>query len=354
MPQTLIPNVLARSAGNSNYYFGSIRSSMLRGLTYVPLNEANPRPCPYLTERTGGYQRWGSVTRMKLFRNYLRQHPAEFVPPLLLSAPSWSFEAHPGLPDVGTLRVEAAASIVDGQHRAGGFIAAYEEDQIDRNVDFICYVGLKPAEEQALFVDINTTQKGVDKGLGAYLKGGEGVEIAEALNCNSDSPFKGRIARQKPSKSQLFKLHSFVSGIQKTFAHGRLAGLSVDDRVEALTQYWTIIADVFSEAWDADMAVLDDAAGGRSKMESKLLELTGFLTWSNLGPQILGESFIESHGFNWPRVRSRIEACENFDWRKHGQYEGRTGSAGATHLKGELERLLPPVETQAAEEETEE
>jgi DNA sulfur modification protein DndB len=354
MTQTLIPNVLSRSAGTSKYYFGSIRSSMLRGLTYVPLNEPNPKPCAFLTERTGGYQRWGSVTRMRLFQNYLRQHPTEFVPPLLLSAPSWTFEAQPGNPDVGTLKVFEAASIVDGQHRAGGFIAAFEEDEIDRNVDFICYVGLSPDEEQALFVDINTTQKGVDKGLGAYLKGGEGVDIAEGLNVSSDSPFKGRIARQKPSKSQLFKLHSFIGGIQKTFSHGRLANLSVDQRVEALTNYWTIIADVFSEVWDADLAILDDPAGGRSKMESKILELTGFLTWSYLGPQILGEAFIDSHGFNWQRVRSRIEACENFDWRKHGQYEGRTGSAGAQHLKGELERMLPPLETQSIEDDSEE
>jgi hypothetical protein len=283
---------------------------------------------------------------MKLFQNYLRENPNEFVPPLLLSAPTWSFEANPGNPVVGTLNVDEPASIVDGQHRAGGFIAACDEDEIDRMVDFICYVGLTPEAEQLLFVNINTTQKGVDKGLGAYLKGGEGVEIAEALNIGSDSPFKGRIARQKPAKNQLFKLHSFIGGVQKTFAHGRLSGLSVDDRVVALTHYWTIIADVFSEHWEVDMEILDDPARGRTKMESKLLELTGFLTWSYLGPQLLGEAFIETHGFNWDRVRSRIEACENFDWRKHGQYEGRTGSAGAQHLKGEIERMLPALESQ--------
>jgi hypothetical protein len=218
-------------------------------------------------------------------------------------------------------------------------------------VDFICYVGLSAKAEEALFVDINTTQKGVDKGLGAYLKGGDGVDIAEALNTDSDSIFKGRIARQKPAKNQLFKLHSFVGGVQKTFAHGRLTGLSVDDRVLALKSYWTIIADVFSEHWETDIEILDAQDGGRAKMQSKLLELTGFLTWSYLGPQVLAEAYIESHGFNWGRVRSRIEACANFDWRKHGQYEGRTGSAGAQHLKGELERLLPALEAQLEETE---
>ena len=79
-------------------------------------------------------------------------------------------------------------------------------------------------------------------------------------------------------------------------------------------------------------------------MQSKLLELTGFLTWSYLGPQILGEAYIESHGYNWDHVHQRIAACEAFDWRKHGTYRGRTGSAGAQHLKGELERILPAAE----------
>lgn len=346
MPDAMIPNVLARRAGQLNYYFGSVDASLLRGLTFVPLNETNPHPCPFLTEKVGGYQRWGSVTRMRLFRNYLRAHPREFVPPILLSAPTWEFEPDAANSGIGSLKVVGPAAIVDGQHRAGGFIAAFDEDGINRLVDFICFVGLSQAADQSLFLDINTTQKGVDKGLGAYLTGGEGVDIAEALNLEADSPFKGRISRQRLASNQLFKLHSFVGGIQKTFAHGRLANLSVDARVDALTQYWTIIADVFSEYWTADIDILDMATGGRTKMQSKLLELTGFLTWSYLGPQILAEAFVDTHGFNWSMVRARIERCENFDWRKQGQYEGRTGSAGAQHLRGELERLLPAAESQ--------
>lgn len=347
MADAVITNVLARNAGQLRYYFGAMPVSRLRGMTFVPLCEINPKPCPYLEERQGGYQRWGSVTRMKLFKNYLCEQSKDFVPPLLLSASDWKFRPSPGNPEIGDLEVFGAASIVDGQHRAGGFIAAFEEDQKERMVDFICYVGLTADAEQQLFLDINTTQRGVDKGLSAYLEGGDGVEIAMALNATADSPFKGRIGKQKLTKSQLFKLHSFVVGVQRTFSHGRMANLSVDDRVDAMTRYWTIIADVFSEHWSPDVETLDSPDGGRAKMQSKLLELTGFLTWSYLGPQILGEAYIESHGFNWDHVHQRISACEAFDWRKHGIYEGRTGSAGAQHLKGELERILPAAEFQS-------
>ena len=72
MSDALIKNVLMRNSGGHNYYFGSIDASMLKNLTYVPLDQENPKPCPYLHERKGGYQRWGSLTRMKLFREYLK------------------------------------------------------------------------------------------------------------------------------------------------------------------------------------------------------------------------------------------------------------------------------------------
>jgi DNA sulfur modification protein DndB len=344
MPSATIEGAVERTVDMKKYYFASLRSSLLRGLTYVPLLEPNPKPCPYLEEQLGGYQRFGSVTRMRLFREYLKESPnSKFVPPLLLSAQNWRFERSGGASEYGRLIAEDAAAIVDGQHRAGGYIAAFEEDGVDRVVDVLCYVGLSREEEERLFLDINSTQKGVDKGLSAFLKGGPGVEIAEALNMDSDSPFVGRIAKQKLTSRQLFKLHSFVGGVEKTFAHGRISALSVDDKVDALKRYWSIIADVFTDCWTTDMAILDDASRGRSEMGSKLLELTGFLTWSYLGPQILGEAYVDSHGFNWSEIARRIQACEGLDWRKDGQYEGRTGSAGASHLKTEIERLLPPT-----------
>ena len=180
----------------------------------MPLLEIGPKPCPYLEVRTGGYQRFGSATRMRLFSKYLKRFPTStFVPPLLLSAQNWRFVPSGLNSDYGTLTAEDPASIVDGQHRAGGFIASFEEDKDDRLVDVLCFVGLTRKEEEELFRDINSTQKGVDKGLSVFLKGGPGVAIAEALNTDRDSPFLGRIAKQALTQVQLFKLPRFVVGI---------------------------------------------------------------------------------------------------------------------------------------------
>lgn len=340
-PDSVIPNVLSRSRGGRQYLFGTAKASVLAGITYVPLNEQNPKSS-FVREELGGYQRCGSASRMKLFKKYLEQNPSAFVPPLLLSAKNWEFRAEAAGGDYGVLLAFGAAAIVDGQHRAGGYFARLMQDEVDSDVDFICCIGLDKEEEQALFLDVNNNQRGVDKGLSAFLRGGEFAIITESMNRDSDSPFMGRIARQALLPSQLFKFHSFAQAVEKTFAHGALKDLSVDVKIDALKRYWDAISDTFDDEWGQDLAVLDQPDGGRTKLQFKLLELTGLLAWSLVAPQVLADAYIsESFGFDWHRIQGRIQDCKKIDWRKDGQYAGRTGTAGATVIRGDIERLLP-------------
>jgi hypothetical protein len=83
-------------------------------------------------------------------------------------------------------------------------------------------------------------------------------------------------------------------------------------------------------------------AESRGEIEFKLLELTGLLVWSNLASQILPSAWVSDDvGIHWERVRSKISACQRMDWRKTGQYSGRTGTAGASFIQGEVERMIP-------------
>ena len=340
-PDCVINGVLLRTRGGRQYLFGTTRASVLHGITYVPLDQENPKSS-FVQERLGGYQRWGSQSRMTLFKKYLEQNPSVFVPPLLLSAKTWEFKPSNDSPDYGDLLVFGAAAIVDGQHRAGGYFARLKQDSVDSEVDFVCCLGLDRDQERDMFLDVNNTQRGVDKGLTAYLRGGPYAVIAEAMNTDSDSPFRGRISRQKPLPTQLFKFHSFSQAAEKTFANGRLKDLPADVKIDALKRYWGIIADTFDEAWEHDMAVIDQPDGGRSKMQFKLLELTGLLAWSLVAPQILADAYVsESFGFDWQRVQSKLQDCVGLDWRKDGQYAGRTGTAGASVIRADIERMLP-------------
>ena len=108
-----------------------------------------------------------------------------------------------------------------------------------------------------------------------------------------------------------------------------------------MIRYWTTIADEVDAPW-ADIEKFDDPnAKGRGDFEYKLLELTGFIAWSLMGPQILGRSYTEGVGMNLDHVRNLVKECGNVDWRKDGQYQGMTGEYGAKIIKQDMERLLP-------------
>jgi hypothetical protein len=79
-----------------------------------------------------------------------------------------------------------------------------------------------------------------------------------------------------------------------------------------------------------------------------LLELTGFIAWSRIAYEILGRSYLEGIGMAWDNVTNLVRVCGEVDWRKDGQYAGRTGLAGvcaAVIIIGS-QRMLP-AETDA-------
>ena len=333
-----IEGIVRKTNGSQVYYFGTLQSDKIKGVTFVPVIEHSRNT--YLQEKVeDGYQRPGSKSRMRLFMNFLLEHRNAVVPPVVISTgDGWKFEHNEGAENFGRLQINSSAAIVDGQHRVGGYIALYEEHGKVRPVDFIALEGLSRDDEVNEFIVVNNTQKGVPKALTAFLEDQEEARIAWALNEEEDSPFKGRIARTGMTRPKLFALHSVARGIKRTFNHGKLSELDEETKVEFTFRYWTIIADEWDEMWD-DIKKLDDS--GRSSFEFKLLELTGFIVWSLMGPEILGRSYSEGIGMNWDNVRKLVAACGSIDWRKDGQYEGRTGEAGASAIRQDMERLLP-------------
>lgn len=82
-------------------------------------------------------------------------------------------------------------------------------------------------------------------------------------------------------------------------------------------------------------------ARGRRDFEYKLLELTGLIAWAHTGAQIFARSYNEETGMNWDNVERLVEATLGIDWRKDGEYEGRTGEAGGKIIADEMIRMLP-------------
>lgn len=349
MPRAIgsVGDVLRKQAGEIVYYFGTITSDKLKSVTFVPVIEASAKT--FLEEDTAdGYQRPGSPGRMRAFRKFLEQNPTHVVPPILLSGrDGWEFTPRAGS-SVGKLTINAPAAIIDGQHRAGGYVALHEANNEDvREVPFILLPSLSRDQELDAFLTVNTTQKGVPKALSEFLGDSDEAQVAWCLNIQNDSPFYGRISRTKQAKTQLFMLNSVAKEVKRLFSVGPLSDLNVEEKSEMAARFFTKVADILPDQW-SDIEKLDDAESkGKLDFEYKLLELTGLIAWSHVGSVILSRSYNEAVGMNWDNVERLMQLACAIDWRKDGQFVGRTGTVGGKVMADEMMRLLPAEGTAA-------
>ena len=336
-----ITGVIEKTQGEQKYLFGTIGSDKIKNVTFVPVIE--PSRKTYLNEITEeGYQRPGSVFRMRKFAEFLRENPNSVVPPVLLSGRGhWKWRPREQAQYSGQLIIQGKAAVIDGQHRLGGFVSLYEESEDIRDISFILLLNLTIEEEMQEFVVVNNSQKGVPKPLTAYLEDEPEAQVGWALNEDSDSPFKGRITRTNLQPTQLFALHSVAKQVKRLFSIGSVKDLDVDQKIEFMSRFWIIIADQLPDEW-SDIEKLDNPeTRGRRDFEYKLLELTGLIAWAHTGAHIFARSYSEGTGMNWDNVSRLVEEASGIDWRKSGEYEGRTGEAGGKIMADEMIRMLP-------------
>ena len=155
-----IAGVVQKTQGTQKYLFGTIRSDKVKNMTFVPVIEPSRKTC--LNEIIeAGYQRPGSLTRMRAFAKFLKENPNSIIPPILLSGRGkWKFESAAQEQDSGKLIIQERAAILDGQHRLGGFVHLYESEEDVRDVSFILLPDLTPEQETKEFITVNNTKKG--------------------------------------------------------------------------------------------------------------------------------------------------------------------------------------------------
>jgi len=349
-----IEKVIKKERDGRVYFFGSIRSSYARNVTFVPVVELSPKT-KLVELLEDGYQRPGSMPRMNKFRDFLRTHPHSLVPPVILSGRGgWVFEPSQGDTEIGRLIVNKPAAIIDGQHRLGGYVSLYETDGVEKDVDFLLIDNLDLQAEKAEFVIVNDTQQGVPKSLSLYNKldnpdlegigskvDSDFVRVAWTLATRDDSPFVGMIARVKVGPEHLFALHSVAQYIEKMFSHGAFADTSLEDKATIAIRYWQIIQDCHPKQFD-DLGKLGVRGQGRRAFEFKLLELTGFIAWSQIGTQILGGAFRAlTQEMDWDAVEDSVRhLADKIDWRKNGQYQHATGMVGGPIIRKDMETVL--------------
>ena len=252
----------------------------------------------YLNETNDGYQRPGSPRRMEAFGRYLVENEQLYIPAVVLSGRNkWVFSEVDS-----SITVDSPAAIIDGQHRVGGYISAYLNDEVDRLIEFVV-LNISVEEEQQLFLDINSNAKSVATGLVSVLGRRTDSIVADTLNSHPNSIFKDRFYITTKRPGTLFNIASVAKEIGTTFRHGVFEGIKddVDLKNDIMNTYWEVIATAFKDEWN-------DINLKANQQEFKLLELTGLMAMALAAEEILAPSVdMASATINFVEVVEKIK-----------------------------------------------
>lgn len=233
-------------------------------------------------------------------------------------------------------------SIIDGQHRLGGFGYTKNTEYYLENYELIVtlLIGLKPAQQAELFATINGKQKSVNKSILYDLSGISEMEYSEQLsahlvitwfNINPDSPLRGKIKMLGTGAgyiSQAAMIDALVP-LFKTYKKGRRSDEKIDwpvfnaffrnkdmqSVIQNLYDYFYCISDIFSQAWNMENS---------EKGKSVLLKTTGFTGLMLAYPLIYTElSKIRDEEERYSRLYELIEKAYKNDFQPYSDvYQG--------------------------------
>jgi len=137
------------------FYLTSMNASLLKDICYLLRREE---------ELEIGFQRNLNKARANDIKDYLVKEKGSIPAALILSAKGEAcIEYSDGF--ISFKKCPKTFMVLDGQHRLFGLTLALEDEKKDFEIPVIIYVNLPVKEEVSLFIDINTTQKGVSPSL---------------------------------------------------------------------------------------------------------------------------------------------------------------------------------------------
>ena len=255
----------------------------------IPVDELFP--CCFVARRDEdsltGFQRALNEGRADDISRYLSQGTGSIPSNIVLSAQSGSllkYSARAG--SISFKPAQGSFLVLDGQHRLWG----YHKCPIRHRVPVAIYSGLTRAEEAKLFVDINTTQRGVPAALLLDIKQIAEIEshkeqllreYFDRLSKDPKSPLVGRLSAAKSLTGRISRV-TFNRAVSSALSGGVLLDADADFRYRLILNYLNAfdaeIADkrllVRSAYFEALMDVLDEvirstvALHGNAKQES--------------------------------------------------------------------------------------
>jgi DGQHR domain-containing protein len=224
---------LQLTQNNHRFYFSTVPVDRLFPSCFVARRDENPEE---------GFQRSLNESRADDIAKYLASGTGSIPSNIVLSAQEIaSFKYNSRTKLISFQENEYAFLVLDGQHRLWG----YQKCRVRHRVPVAIYNGLTRAEEARLFVDINTTQRGVPAALLLDIKQiaeqeneieSRLREIFDKLNVDSKSPVIGKLS---PSKSVTGKISrvAFNRALETALTSASIQELDSVHQYRAIRQY---------------------------------------------------------------------------------------------------------------------
>lgn len=231
MPKTIALNAIECHQNNRTFYSLIINSKILREVCFISRREEDNKK---------GFQRLLNESRAKDIARYLDQEKGVIPSALILSAQDktkLSFDKQSS--KLMFSIVKDSFLVIDGQHRLFGLMQANE----DYDMPVIVFTNLNSAAEVNLFIDINTTQKGVPSALLLDIKqlAGKETKLEELQRelfdlLNSDSAIAGLLSPNKSTSGKISRT-AFNEATKNVFESGPVSDQSIDIVYKAVKNY---------------------------------------------------------------------------------------------------------------------
>lgn len=215
------------------FYFATIPKDDIFPYCYVANREEDPKE---------GFQRVLSRRRAEDIASYLDSAVGSIPTNIVLSAqPGAELRWDPSKKTLKFRRLSKAFLVLDGQHRLFGYGLTKKKHRVPVAI----YCGLSKAEEVALFIDINTTQRGVPAALLLDIKQlaerehdaeSDLRELFDILNTATDSPLCGLMSPAKSMSGRIAR-PTFNKSVAPVLASQTFKRLPSEKRSELFKNY---------------------------------------------------------------------------------------------------------------------
>ena len=215
------------------FYFATIPVDELFPFCFVARRDENP---------TAGFQRALNESRADDIAGYLSEGSGSIPSNIVLSAQtsaSVKYSARAG--SISFAPSQGAFLVLDGQHRLWG----YQKCSVRHRVPVAIYAGLSRAEEAKLFIDINTTQRGVPAALLLDIKQIAEIEthreqllreLFDRLQVDPRSPLAGKLSAAESLTGKISRV-TFNRAVSSALSSTVLLNADGDFRYRLILNY---------------------------------------------------------------------------------------------------------------------